>query len=146
MEKRKSEALCLCASAGIGFGIYLVSQPILALMILKGYLSEESAGGLQVFLGGAAAFAGGIWAVRRLPDWGRVFTGLLVSALMAAAAVLAGVLLYDKLVPDTAVIRLAAMAAGGILAGVIGAGQGGQKRRRKTARGGKRIKRRKPIC
>ena len=53
MSKEKKVAVNFAVAVAIGLTVYLAGQLLLALMVVKGWVAETSAGPAQILLGGA---------------------------------------------------------------------------------------------
>lgn len=129
--------------AALALVLYIAFQCLLALLTLKGAVSEGAAFRFQAVSGALAACAGGTLAIRRT-EAGALWAALGSAAIFAAALVLGGMLACNGVVwSEESLVLLAAALAGGILAGMLGRGRGKKKKQRRAppirrAKAGKR--------
>ena len=131
MAKKQTAAAGIGISAGVGLAVYLLAQPLLAFLVIRGWLPEGRAMALQVITAVIAGLTGGLLAVW-LVFWRALPAALAAAFGMVLITALTGVLFYDGiLLTVESLVRAACMVAGG-LAAALSAG--------KSARGGKRKK------
>ena len=133
MSKGRTLGIDLVVSVGIGMGVYLLAQLLLALLVVKSVVPESGVLGIQVLVGGMGTLLGGLWAAKVLP-WGPLPSGAAAALGTAAVTALLGMLLYDgvALTAETG-LRLGVMLGGGLLAGGLRATGGGHRKRRRGA-------------
>lgn len=119
------EGLCL------SFGIYLLGQLLVTLLVVKGALGEEAVFPAVAALCLLAALAGGALCARR-PVWGPLPSAMMCAVLFSGILAAAGVLCWGEGIAWTGhggILILCAL-AGGLLGGALGNGTR-KKRRRK---------------
>lgn len=119
------EGLCL------SFGIYLLGQLLVTLLVLKGALAEAGVFPAVAALCLLAALAGGFLCARR-PMWGPLPSAMICAALFAGILAAVGILCWEKGIDWTGhggILMLCAL-GGGLLSGVLGSGQRKKKKRK----------------
>lgn len=138
MSKEKKVAVNFAVAAAIGLTVYLAGQLLLALMVVKGWVAETSAGPAQILLGGAGTFLSGLWASKKVPV-GPLTAALAVAGIMVMTLVAVGMLCYEELASVShLIVRLGIMTVGALLGGLAGATGIGSSRKKQPRRKGKR--------
>lgn len=115
----------------LALGIYLLEQLLVALLLVRGTLPEQSVFPVVAVTCLLAALAGGISCVRR-SAWGRLPSGLLAAGGFAAVLIAVGLLSWEGITwtGHGGILLLCAL-AGGLLAGVLGGRQGRRVKRKR---------------
>lgn len=134
MEKKKQTPEWASYLRGIllALGVYLVSQMLVALLLVKGVLPESRSFLVVAVCCVVSALVGGIWSGKT--SLGRLAGGVLVAAGFAVVLVAVGLLCWDGILwtGHGGILLLCAL-AGGVLSGLVG-GKRGRRVKRKTLR------------
>ena len=134
MEKKKQTPEWANYLRGIllALGVYLVSQMLVALLLVKGALPESRSFLVVAVCCVVSALIGGIWGGKT--SLGRLAGGVLVAAGFAVVLVAVGLLCWDGILwtGHGGILLLCAL-AGGVLSGLVG-GKRGRRVKRKTLR------------
>lgn len=134
MAKGKRAAwVPLLQGIGLALGIYLLAQPLLALLAVKGVLPEARTFPAVAAACALAALAGALYCAARCP-WGTLVSGLLCGAGMAAVLAAAGLLCWQEVAwtGRGGVVLLCALGAG-LLGGLLGR-KGGKRTKKRVRR------------
>ena len=115
---------------GLALGIYLLVQPLLALLVVKGVLPEARTFPAVAAACVLAALAGALFCAARCP-WGTLVSGLGCGGGMAAILAAVGVLCWQEVAwtGQGGLLLLCAL-GGGILGGLLGRKRGKRVRKR----------------
>lgn len=134
MEKKKQTPEWASYLRGIllALGVYLVSQMLVALLLVKGVLPERHSFLVVAVCCVVSALVGGLWGGKS--SLGRLAGGMLVAAGFAVVLVAVGLLCWDGIVwtGHGGILLLCAL-AGGLLSGLAG-GKRSRRGKRKALR------------
>lgn len=116
----------------VTLGVYVGGVALLALLVVKGAVPEDSAFPVLAALCALAAVSGGLPAAKRSP-WGTLPSALLNTAIFAAVLATVGLLCWEEGVAwnGRGGILLLCALAGGVLAGVLGGRRPARRKKRK---------------
>ncbi len=130
-KKQSPNELIFLKGLLLSFGIYLLGQLLVTLLVVKGALAEEGMFPAVAALCLLSALAGGALCARR-PVWGPLPSAMLCAALFASLLAVVGILCWEEGIAWTGhggILMLCSL-TGGLLAGVLGRG-GRKKKKRK---------------
>ena len=130
-KKQSPDGLVFLKGLLLSFGVYLLGQMLITLLVVKGVLGEEGMFPAVAALCLLAALAGGFLCARQ-PVWGPLPSALLCTVLFAGVLSAVGILCWEEGVAWTGHggILVLCTLAGGLLAGVLGGGQKKKKKRK----------------
>lgn len=134
MAKGKKAAwVSLPQGIGLALGIYLLAQPLLALLAVKGVLGERQTFPAVAVACALATLVGALYCAARCP-WGTLISGLGCGAGVAVILAAAGVLCWQEVAwtGRGGVVLLCALGAG-FLGGLLGR-KGGKRTRKRVRR------------
>lgn len=130
-KKQSPNGLVFLKGLSLSFGIYLLGQLLVTLLVIKGALREEGIFAAVAALCLLAALAGGTLCARR-PVWGPLPSAVMCAVLFSSILAAAGILCWGEGIAWTGhggILMLCAL-AGGLLGGVLGGGAKKRKRRK----------------
>lgn len=133
-KKQSPSGLVFLKGLCLSFGIYLLGQLLVTLLVVKGALVEEGMFPAVAALCLLAALAGGFLCARK-PVWGPLPSAILCAILFAAVLTAVGILCWERGIAWTGhggILLLCAL-AGGLLGGILGGGVPKKKRRKRGA-------------
>ncbi len=133
-KKQSPNGLVFVKGLFLSFGIYLLGQLLVTLLVVKGALREERMFPVIAVLCLLAALAGGLLCARR-PVWGPLPSAMLCALLFAAVLAAVGILCWEEGISWAGrggILMLCAL-AGGLLAGLLGSGRRKKKHRKMMA-------------
>lgn len=134
MAKGKGAAwMPLVRGLGLALGVDLLSQPLLALLAVKGVLPEERTFPAVAAACALGALIGALYCAARCP-WGTLISGLACGTTMAAVLAAVGLLCWQQVdwTGRGGVVLLCAL-GGGLLGGLLGR-KGGKRTRKRQRR------------
>ena len=130
-KKQSPNGLVFLEGLCLSFGIYLLGQLLVTLLVVKGARTEAGMFPAVAALCLLSALAGGFLCARR-PMWGPLPSAMMCAALFAGILAAVGILCWEKGINwagHGGILILCAL-AGGLLAGVLGSGQRKKKKRK----------------
>ena len=133
-KKQSPHTLIFLKGLLLSFGIYLLGQLLVTLLVVKGALREEGMFPAVAALCLLSALAGGFLCARR-PVWGPLPSAMMCAVLFAGILAAMGILCWGEGITwlgQGGILILCAL-AGGLLAGLSGRGHRKKKRRKIAA-------------